>query len=146
MNNGVVNWSPGVSLYDIERQVINHALEFFQKNKTQTAIALGISIRTLDTRLEEYEALEKKMGEGNEQRRIDRENFLKRQRGLSDEERASVSGSQARQESSHSAETGLRMESLANSPEKSNVSVSVGKEVQGMSPKHASPSHSRKVR
>ena len=47
-------WSPGQKLSDVEKVCIEQAYRHFSQNKTKTAEALGISIRTLDTRLEEY--------------------------------------------------------------------------------------------
>lgn len=50
-------WSPGESLNDIERMVILQALDYHQGNRTHTAKALGISIRTLRNKLAEYRVL-----------------------------------------------------------------------------------------
>lgn len=55
----IIMWSPGVKLDEIERMVILKAYSFFAKNKTATANALGIAIRTLDNKLERYEQEEK---------------------------------------------------------------------------------------
>lgn len=49
-----INWSPGVTIAEIERQVILAAYDFYRRNKTVTATALGIAIRTLDQRLAKY--------------------------------------------------------------------------------------------
>lgn len=49
-----LNWQPGVYLKDVEKQVIKLALKFYRGNKTQTSIALGISLKTLDRRIEQY--------------------------------------------------------------------------------------------
>jgi hypothetical protein len=48
-------WQPGMSLEDVEKAVIQQAFAHFKKNKTQTALSLGIAIRTLDTKLASYE-------------------------------------------------------------------------------------------
>jgi transcriptional regulator with PAS, ATPase and Fis domain len=50
-------WSPGETLNDIERMVILQALGYHQGNRTHTAKALGISIRTLRNKLAEYRVL-----------------------------------------------------------------------------------------
>jgi two-component system response regulator FlrC len=50
-------WSPGETLNDIERMVILQALTYHQNNRTHTAKALGISIRTLRNKLAEYRVL-----------------------------------------------------------------------------------------
>ena len=47
-------WTPGTTLNQIERNVIIEALKFHQGNRTHTAKALGISIRTLRNKLAEY--------------------------------------------------------------------------------------------
>ena len=54
--NEAINWSPGVTLENVEKQVILAAFRHFRGNKTVTANALGIAIRTLDNKLEKYEA------------------------------------------------------------------------------------------
>lgn len=48
-------WQPGQTLDDIEKEAILRAFRFYGGNKTKTAQALGISIRTLEGRLESYE-------------------------------------------------------------------------------------------
>ena len=59
-----VHWYHGMKLSDVERLVIIRAYSFYGRNKTKTAEGLGISIRTLDGRLEEYGL--KATPEGNE--------------------------------------------------------------------------------
>lgn len=64
-----VKWSPGQSLGDLERRVIKSALAHF-KNRDECAVSLGISRRTLDTRISELRvddssvASEVRMGSG----------------------------------------------------------------------------------
>jgi two-component system response regulator FlrC len=48
------NWIPGQTLNDIERNVILEALKYHNGNRTHTAKALGISIRTLRNKLADY--------------------------------------------------------------------------------------------
>jgi transcriptional regulator with PAS, ATPase and Fis domain len=50
-------WAPGQTLDDIERNVILEALTYHQGNRTHTAKALGISIRTLRNKLADYRRL-----------------------------------------------------------------------------------------
>ncbi len=50
-------WEPGRTLDDIEREVILKALNYHQGNRTHTARALGISIRTLRNKLSDYRHL-----------------------------------------------------------------------------------------
>lgn len=47
-------WQPGVTLEELEKAAILKALRFHGGNKTVTANALGIAIRTLDSKLEKY--------------------------------------------------------------------------------------------
>ena len=51
---GQVVWYPGMTLDTTEKLIILEAYEIHLRNKTSTANALGISIRTLDQRLERY--------------------------------------------------------------------------------------------
>ncbi len=48
------NWSPGQTLDQIEKNVILEALKYHKGNRTHTAKALGISIRTLRNKLADY--------------------------------------------------------------------------------------------
>ena len=50
-------WTPGRTLDDIEREVILKALQYHSGNRTHTAKALGISIRTLRNKLADYRRL-----------------------------------------------------------------------------------------
>jgi len=50
-------WVPGKTLDDIERNVILQALDYHKGNRTHTARALGISIRTLRNKLADYRRL-----------------------------------------------------------------------------------------
>jgi DNA-binding NtrC family response regulator len=56
----MILWQPGVTLEDIEKQVIQKAFSFYRGNKTATAKSLGIAIRTLDAKLEKYDKQDKK--------------------------------------------------------------------------------------
>jgi two-component system response regulator HydG len=55
---GEVMFRPGMSLAAVERVVITETLRSFDNNKTRTAAVLGISLKTLYNRLNEYRALE----------------------------------------------------------------------------------------
>lgn len=48
------NWAPGRTLNEIEKSVIIDALQYHKGNRTHTAKALGISIRTLRNKIAEY--------------------------------------------------------------------------------------------
>ena len=51
------SWKPGRTLDEIERNVILEALKHFDSNRTHTAKALGISIRTLRNKLAEFRVM-----------------------------------------------------------------------------------------
>jgi transcriptional regulator with PAS, ATPase and Fis domain len=51
---GSKSWEPGRTLDDIEKTVILEALQYHRGNRTHTAKALGISIRTLRNKLADY--------------------------------------------------------------------------------------------
>lgn len=58
-------WQPGRTLAQIEKEVIEAALRFYQGNKTQAANSLGIAVRTIYNKLGEIEpkAPQKSKGE-----------------------------------------------------------------------------------
>lgn len=58
------------------------AFHHFGKNKTVTATALGVSVRTLHNKFEEYEAEDRRVKEENEERRRKNQEFLERARGI----------------------------------------------------------------
>lgn len=49
-----MKWNPGATLNDIEKKIILDALGYHKGNRTHTAKALGISIRTLRNKLADY--------------------------------------------------------------------------------------------
>jgi DNA-binding NtrC family response regulator len=53
-----VTFRPGMSLSEVERVVIKETLKSCSGNKTRTAAVLGISLKTLYNRLNEYRALD----------------------------------------------------------------------------------------
>lgn len=138
-------WSPGVSLESIEKQVILTAFSFYGGNKSATANSLGIAIRTLDIRLEKYEADGKAEEIKHAERRQKQHEFLQRQRGgpgygdVKDSEAPSAP-------SVHGADAGVRVESAPVAPAKSSVPVSERQEVQSVLPKQASKDGIRKGR
>ncbi len=57
--------SPGLlPLHVIEKQVILLRLEVLGNNKTQTAISLGISLRTLQRKLQQYDRVKRQPSGG----------------------------------------------------------------------------------
>lgn len=158
MNVNTINWSPGVTLENVEKQTILAAFRHFRGNKTQTAISLGIAIRTLDNKLEQYQAEDTKKEKSKDERDARSRSFLERQRGFTTSsdgsvqviegakrnvapERDVVSGetreTAERAPNGSDAEAGLRMEPVAESVSEQPVPLPLGKEVQSMSPKHA---------
>jgi two-component system response regulator FlrC len=57
MDAATTAWRPGKTLDEIERNVILEALKHFSGNRTHTAKALGISIRTLRNKLAEFRVM-----------------------------------------------------------------------------------------
>lgn len=100
---GQIVWSPGVKLEEIERQVILTAYRHFQSNKAATAIALGIAVRTLDAKLERYEADAKAQRQRDAEAQIQQDSFMLRARGLAPSQMVS-------------ATPPLRAEPILNSP------------------------------
>ncbi len=78
----MIMWSPGVTLEQIEREVILKAYAHYRQNKTTTAGALGISVRTLDERVKKYADETTAAEEALENDRTDRERQLARARGV----------------------------------------------------------------
>lgn len=143
MNNSII-WSPGMRLDVLEQQVIVKAFRFYHENKTATANSLGISIRTLDSRLEKYEmdAIEEDLA--NAERKDARAIQLARSRGqvTGFDNAATV---HIGPYSSQKAVEGVRMESIANATSQPNVSVPERQEVQEVLPRDHAPNHSRKA-
>lgn len=81
MSGSPIIWSPGVSLESIERQVITKALGFYGGNKSQTANALGIAVRTLDNKLTAYAEADDAVTQHELARKNAKELFLRRSRG-----------------------------------------------------------------
>lgn len=139
----LIQWSPGVTLKSIERQVIQRAFAFYQKNKTATAKALGISVRTLDERIKEFELddeAEKARYEAEKQRRAE---FLKRARG---ERTAQHNSAYTPPQVQPKAESGVRLESALKPTAQQPVPVSERKEVQDVLPRKASAGGNGKSR
>ena len=79
----MIIWSPGVTLDQIEEQVIKKAFSYFKQNKVATSNALGISPRTLDSKLDRYGENDEQIKKRMDLRRRKDANFLARCRGES---------------------------------------------------------------
>lgn len=132
---------PGCTIREMEKLLTLNTLKFYRGNKTQTAQVLGISIRTLDTWLEEYEL------EGQERAKIEARE-VKRRQFHSDRERGKISLSQTFEEYLGETKTsaGLRVEPAVEVSEEQHVPVPVGNEVQKVLPRKAAKSGSEQRR
>lgn len=156
-----VNWVPGITLDEMEKNCILAAFRFYRSNKTHTAQALGIAIRTLETKLEKYEADSKRetqriVDERTRQREINErmrgpELTRRFQLGGGDQIRTSVDedGDEADHEASaeftengNGAGSGERVEPTLEAGTESPMPVPKRKEVQGVLQRQA-PSHSK---
>lgn len=81
MISNMIVWSPGTTLEIVEEQIIKRALAHYNGNKTITASSLGIAVRTLENKLEKYEAQEKEDKRIAEEEKFKRDDFLARCRG-----------------------------------------------------------------
>lgn len=126
-----VNWSPGMTLEELERHVIAKALRFYRGNKTTTANALGIAIRTLDNKLEKYERDEIAEKEFQANERQKRADWLTRSRGVHGAQYDTATG----RTDSYQANAGLGVESPVNVTAKPTMPMQERAEVQTMLPK-----------
>lgn len=147
--NDMIMWSPGVTLDAIEKQTILIALSHYRGNKTATANSLGIAARTLDYKLEKYEADKKDEAERNEQRRKEQHDFLIRSRG----DAAGINAAAAAgyvikpalaETNVPSASAGVRVEPVVEVTAKQPVPVSKREEVQSVLPKQTSKSGNKR--
>lgn len=133
--DGFIQWSPGVSLEALEKQAIQQAFKFFQQNKTATCNALGISIRTLDAKLEKYLEQDISESERIHNERNERDEFLKRCRGENTPDNIYKGNVKATKddragESVHGAESGIRVEPITDVATESSLSVPEWEEIQ----------------
>lgn len=136
----MIVWSPGVTLDQIERQVIMRAYRHFGQNKTVTSNALGIALRTLDYKLERYKQEDADMEGSIEDERVRRANLLARSRGEPEPYPNYVPGgskSKANGEAKASAGNPLRAESASIAPKELAVPLSQLEEVQALLPSKA---------
>lgn len=137
MNDGILIWSPGMTLDIVEKMIILKAYSHFKNNKTATAGSLGIAIRTLDAKLDRY----KMEQDQEEKRKLDdqarREAFLARQRGnppnnVGLPHQPQIQKPVEATSSMHNTQRGVRMESAAIASAQPEVSMSQREEVQAM--------------
>ena len=135
--SGVVTWSEGMSLETLERMVILKAFKIYRENKTVTARALGIAIRTLENKLERYEAEGKSGREKVDYDEQSRQEMLERHR----RGRLSQNGQEAFQASANARQNASSgsIKSAAKAPEKPSVSMSKRVKIQEVLPKESLP-------
>ncbi len=132
----MINWSPGVSLDQVEKQVVLKAYDHYRRNKTTTANSLGISIRTLDSKLEKYEQEELAAVEAAHAERQQRTELLNRSRGINTEPTIDTRPTKANE--------GISLESLMHPTPEHVMSMQERQEVQDMLPSKSSKSSPRK--
>lgn len=133
-----MQWVPGQSLEYLEQLAIEEAFKFYRGNKTQTANALKISPRTLDTKLEKYEAEQKERKLADDRYRLQRQEFVNRSR---------ASAPQFQINSSIPVtETRLQLESLAQIANESKMPLPERQEVQSVLPQYTPPRRGRPPR
>lgn len=137
MNNHIA-WSPGVTLDQIEKEVILRAFAHFHKNKSATAKALGITVKTLDNKFERYEEETKIQEAADEQRKADRQSALNRSRGIPGVPQFDTAASPQ-------AVTWNGMESTSHPAKEQSMPMPQRKEVQGVLPSGAAGSGARKL-
>lgn len=57
----MVNYHIGMTLDKLEKEAIKYTYKFYENNKSQTARALGITAKTLDSKLKIYEEEDKEV-------------------------------------------------------------------------------------
>lgn len=113
-------WTPGMSLLAVEKIVIQKAYIHFERNKGMTASSLGICVRTLTSKLEQYEREAEENAERAAIQRARDAEQLDRARGIKPKVQ--------------NAGTGLRMEPDSKGGAEPTVSVHEREKVQAVLP------------
>lgn len=146
--DGIIVWSPGVTLESAEKEIILYAFRYYRGNKTVTAQALGISIRTLDNKFEKYQ---KEVDDENVRKTEHERNakeFLERQRNGTGKPTTWYTPEVSKKVHPGSSDTATesRVEPSAQPAAKPALSVPKRAEVQGLPPASSSKSHSHGTR
>lgn len=136
--DGHITWSPGVTLEAIEKETILKAFRFYRGNKTATANALGIAIRTLDNKLERYELDAKEAEKGLNDVRAKELEYQKRARGIETTVQAGTPNKSAPQ--------GVRVEPVTQDSAQQPVPMPQREKVQEMPQRHAAGSGNKRGR
>lgn len=134
-----INWVPGLTLEEVEKACILQAFRWFRGNKTQTSIALGVSVKTIDNKLEKYEQDGKAAKEQNDHDELKRKRDLNRMRGLPEDAPSEGQGPK----NVFSTDSGLHVEPAPQARPEPAVPVSQRQEIQKVLPTHASASSQR---
>lgn len=144
MNGEAIFWTPGVTLAAIEKQVIYKAYQFYRQNKTATATALGISIKTLDNKFDRYEQEDKAAEDARKHDELTRQQQLHRARFGTASGGDPIAGT-FEVPSMPQADQGNGAQPPLEASEESAVSMPVGKKVQEMLPESAPPRRKRRA-
>jgi hypothetical protein len=152
MNEGMIFWTPGITLENVEEQVIKAAFKFYHSNKTATANALKISIRTLDSKLEKYEHDAKLRSIAADQQRARDRDYLERARGPKQINGFATSTPQKDEQigggatDMHGAAAGLCLEPTKEAAPEQQVPVPIKQEVQKVLPQQPAARSSQRAR
>jgi hypothetical protein len=130
-------WTPGITLESWEKLAIEAAFHFYRGNKTQTSIALGIAIRTLDAKLEKYELDRRAERERYERDKRERARIAERMRGVTADQVV-----EAGRSSLYGADTGVHLESPTFTGQEHSVSMPERQEVQAVLPPQSAKGNS----
>lgn len=78
-----MRWMPGDTIASLEKMAILDAMKFYEGRKTDVSEALGISLKTLYNKLDEYAKEDILREEKEAEDKLKRENWIREQRGLS---------------------------------------------------------------
>lgn len=129
-------WAPGINLVEWEKIAIIAAHKWCRGNKEQTAQMLGVSARTIYSKLEQYDKEvenERKRFESDKQRNSE---ILSRMRGIPSQ--SPQNGDEAR--------GGIRLESSFEVSTQQSMPLPERKEVQELLPKQNASNHKQKIR
>lgn len=152
ISNTAICWSPGLSLEQVEKECILQAFRFYRSNKTQTAIALGISVRTIENKLEKYAKDAELETERRAEERKQQEEYSLRARGKLHTGNTEYPRTHKSQETDRpiqngtQAATGADIQPIEGIPTQRPVPVSERSEVQEVLPRQAAGNHSPKGR
>lgn len=136
-------WYPGLTIAHAEKQCILEAMKHFQGNQTRCAAALGISVRTLAYKLEEYREDERKDNERRELAKLQARDDVARARngfqGMQPSKLQEVKGV-------HDAHARMSVESAAQIPQEQQMPVSERPQVQEVLPEQVIAGRPRRGR